>query len=88
MAIIEITIIPIGTASTGLSSYVADIQQVLKQAPEPIYYEMTSMSTIIEGIWTICSKLCGDFTRCRSITARRGFPPLLKLMTVVIGQAP
>ncbi|MCR8636264.1 MTH1187 family thiamine-binding protein [Paenibacillus radicis (ex Xue et al. 2023)] len=49
MAIIELTIIPIGTASTSLSQYVADIQQVLEQAPEPIHYQMTSMSTLIEG---------------------------------------
>jgi uncharacterized protein (TIGR00106 family) len=49
MAIMELTIIPIGTSSTSLSQYVADIQQVLKHADEPIQYEMTSMSTIIEG---------------------------------------
>ncbi|MBE1444296.1 MTH1187 family thiamine-binding protein [Paenibacillus sp. OAS669] len=49
MAIVELTIIPIGTATTSLSQYVADIQKVLEQASEPIHYEMTSMSTIIEG---------------------------------------
>lgn len=49
MAIAEITIIPIGTESTSLSSYVADIQKVLQQSPESIRYEMTAMSTIIEG---------------------------------------
>lgn len=49
MAIAEFTIIPIGTATPSLSQYVADIQEVLEQASEPIHYEMTSMSTIIEG---------------------------------------
>jgi uncharacterized protein (TIGR00106 family) len=49
VAIVELTIIPIGTKSTGLSQYVADIQQVLEQASEPVRYQMTSMSTIIEG---------------------------------------
>ncbi|WP_282938878.1 MTH1187 family thiamine-binding protein [Paenibacillus sp. RC67] len=49
MAIVEFTIIPIGTATPSLSQYVADIQEVLEQASEPIHYEMTSMSTIIEG---------------------------------------
>ncbi|ULL19378.1 thiamine-binding protein [Paenibacillus sp. H1-7] len=49
MAIAELTIIPIGTNTTSLSQYVADIQQVLEQAEEPIHYEMTAMSTIIEG---------------------------------------
>ncbi|TDF97008.1 MTH1187 family thiamine-binding protein [Paenibacillus piri] len=49
MAIVELTIIPIGTASTSLSQYVADIQQVLEQAAEPVHFQMTAMSTIIEG---------------------------------------
>jgi len=49
MAIVELTIIPIGTSTPSLSQYVADIQQVLEEAAEPIRYEMTAMSTIIEG---------------------------------------
>lgn len=48
MAIAEVTIIPIGTASTSLSSYVADLQRVLEQQNN-IQYTLTSMSTIIEG---------------------------------------
>ncbi|MCR8658986.1 MTH1187 family thiamine-binding protein [Paenibacillus endoradicis] len=48
MAIAEVTVIPIGTASTSLSSYVADLQRVLEQQSN-IQYTLTSMSTIIEG---------------------------------------
>ncbi|MBU5347538.1 hypothetical protein AK95_26435 [Paenibacillus sp. LC231] len=48
MAIAEVTVIPIGTATTSLSSYVAEMQRVLKQQ-DGISYELTSMSTIIEG---------------------------------------
>ncbi|WP_028594491.1 MTH1187 family thiamine-binding protein [Paenibacillus assamensis] len=48
MAIAEVTIIPIGTATTSLSHYVAHMQRVLAQQ-EGISYELTSMSTIIEG---------------------------------------
>jgi len=48
LAIAEVTIIPIGTASTSLSSYVADLQRVLEQQNN-IQYTLTSMSTIIEG---------------------------------------
>ncbi|KOP65157.1 hypothetical protein AMS62_07780 [Bacillus sp. FJAT-18019] len=48
MAIAEVTVIPIGTATTSLSSYVAEMQRILKQQ-EGISYELTSMSTIIEG---------------------------------------
>lgn len=48
MAIAEVTVIPIGTGSTSLSSYVAEMQKVLREQ-EGITYELTSMSTIIEG---------------------------------------
>jgi uncharacterized protein (TIGR00106 family) len=49
MAIAEVTIIPIGTESTSLSSYVADLQKLLQEAPENIKFQLTPMSTIIEG---------------------------------------
>jgi uncharacterized protein (TIGR00106 family) len=49
MAIVEVTIIPIGTGTTSLSSYVVDLVKELEQAPESIHYELTAMSTIIEG---------------------------------------
>lgn len=48
LAIAEVTVIPIGTATTSLSSYVAEMQRILKQQ-DGITYELTSMSTIIEG---------------------------------------
>ncbi|MEX2462335.1 MAG: MTH1187 family thiamine-binding protein [Paenibacillaceae bacterium] len=49
MAIAEVTIIPIGTQSTSLSSYVANLVKELENAPESITFELTAMSTIIEG---------------------------------------
>ncbi len=48
MVIAEVTVIPIGTGSTSLSSYVVELQRVL-QKQEGIQYTLTSMSTIIEG---------------------------------------
>ncbi|GGN99795.1 MTH1187 family thiamine-binding protein [Saccharibacillus kuerlensis] len=48
MAIAEVTIIPIGTGTTSLSAYVANMQRKLETL-EGIQYELTSMSTIIEG---------------------------------------
>ena len=60
MAIAEVTIIPIGTGSTSLSPYVADLQRVL-QKQEGIQYTLTSMSTIIEGplerVWQVIAEL-------------------------------
>lgn len=48
MAIAEITVIPVGTGSTSLSRYVADMQRAIDQV-EGITYELTAMGTIIEG---------------------------------------
>ncbi|MEK8131367.1 MTH1187 family thiamine-binding protein [Paenibacillus filicis] len=51
MAIAEITIIPVGTESTSLSAYVAELHTYLteQQASGSILFEMTAMSTILEG---------------------------------------
>jgi uncharacterized protein (TIGR00106 family) len=48
MAIAEVTVIPIGTGSTSLSAYVADMQRVL-DTQQGITVQLTPMSTIIEG---------------------------------------
>lgn len=48
MPIAEITVIPIGTGSTSLSRFVADMQRTLERV-EGITYELTSMGTIVEG---------------------------------------
>ncbi|NLO89278.1 MAG: MTH1187 family thiamine-binding protein [Clostridia bacterium] len=48
MAVCEITIIPLGTGSPSVSSYVADCHRVL-QKTEGIKYQLTAMGTIIEG---------------------------------------
>ena len=47
MAILEISIVPIGTKDTSLSSYVADCIRILKK--KKVHYELTSMGTNIEG---------------------------------------
>lgn len=48
MALVEITVIPLGTDSTSLSDYVAGCVQVLKQAQD-VSYQLTPMGTVIEG---------------------------------------
>lgn len=49
MAIVQVTIVPLGTGTTSVSGYVAATQQVLEEAVEAISYQLTPMSTIIEG---------------------------------------
>ena len=48
MAVVEVTIAPIGTAGPSVSSYVAACHEVLRQE-QGIKYQLTPMSTVIEG---------------------------------------
>ena len=47
MAILEISVVPIGKKETSLSSYVAECLKILKK--EKIRYELSSMGTNMEG---------------------------------------
>ncbi|KPL58555.1 MTH1187 family thiamine-binding protein [Rossellomorea vietnamensis] len=51
MAIVDVTVIPIGTESPSVSSYVADLHRILKGYEEEgkIRFQLTPMNTIIEG---------------------------------------
>ncbi len=47
MAVVEITIVPVGTEGPSLSDYVAEALEVLED--EGVKYELTSTGTILEG---------------------------------------
>jgi len=47
MAIVEVTITPLGTQTPSVSYYVAEVHKVLDQSN--LKYQLTPMSTIIEG---------------------------------------
>ena len=48
MAIIDISIVPVGTAGPSVSEFVVGAVQILQDEPG-IKYELTAMNTIIEG---------------------------------------
>ena len=48
MAMIDISIVPVGTAKPSVSEFVADAVRILQNEPG-IKYELTAMNTIIEG---------------------------------------
>jgi uncharacterized protein (TIGR00106 family) len=48
MAIIDISVVPVGTQSPSVSHYVAGAVRILKDEPG-IKYELTAMNTIIQG---------------------------------------
>jgi uncharacterized protein (TIGR00106 family) len=47
MAIVEISIVPLGTKSSSLSTYVANVLRVLEESS--LQYELTPMGTIVSG---------------------------------------
>ncbi|MFD2704278.1 MTH1187 family thiamine-binding protein [Salibacterium lacus] len=49
MAIVDITVVPVGTASTSISEDVAAMQQVLDNHSEKINSQLTPMGTVLEG---------------------------------------
>jgi uncharacterized protein (TIGR00106 family) len=49
MAIIDVTVIPLGTSTPSVSEYVVEIQKVLQRYEGKIKFQLTPMSTLIEG---------------------------------------
>ncbi|OWZ84523.1 MTH1187 family thiamine-binding protein [Natranaerobius trueperi] len=56
MAIVEVTVAPLGTESTSISSYVAGCQKILEKQ-DKVKYTLTPMGTILEGDLNDCMKL-------------------------------
>ena len=48
MAMVEVSIVPVGTPTPSVSQYVAEAVRIL-QNEKDIKYELTAMGTIIEG---------------------------------------
>lgn len=47
MAIVEVSIVPLGTSDTSLSKYVARVLEVVEESQ--LKYEITAMGTILNG---------------------------------------
>ena len=48
MAMMEVSVVPVGTPTPSVSQYVAGAIQVLRGEPD-VKYELTAMGTIVEG---------------------------------------
>ncbi len=59
MAVVEVSIIPLGVPGTSLSSHVARVLKVLQESS--LKFELTAMGTIINGdleeIWQVLKKM-------------------------------
>jgi uncharacterized protein (TIGR00106 family) len=47
MAVVFVTVAPLGTATSSLSPYVAGVERILRQSG--LKHELTAMGTIVEG---------------------------------------
>jgi len=77
MAIMEISVVPIGTKETTLSSYVADCLRVLKQ--EKVHYELTAMGTNIEGDLKDLIKIA---LKMHEVPFKKGAPRVLTTLKI------
>jgi len=59
MAVMEISILPVGTRGPSVSRYVARAIGVLKRTPG-IKYELTAMGTIVEGDLDVIMRLARE----------------------------
>ncbi len=48
MAVVEVSIVPLGTGTPSVSKHVARVVKVLRMEPD-VKYDQTAMGTIIEG---------------------------------------
>ena len=61
MAIMEISIVPIGTGSTSISPFVAECAKIVDE--QGLKYEVTSMGTEVEGAVDALLKLAAQMHR-------------------------
>jgi uncharacterized protein (TIGR00106 family) len=47
MAVIQFSVVPLGTATTSLSAYVAEVHRALQQSG--VKHQLTPMGTVLEG---------------------------------------
>lgn len=73
MAVVQVSIVPIGVSGTSLSAYVARALRVLQESP--LEYQLTAMGTIISGdldlIWDVLRKMhesCFELDAPRMLT--------------------
>ena len=77
MAILEISIVPIGIKGSSLSSYVADCVRILKE--EKVHYELTAMGTNLEGNLENLIKIV---LRMHEVPFKKGAPRVLTTLKI------
>jgi uncharacterized protein (TIGR00106 family) len=77
MAILEISVVPIGMKGSSLSPYVADCIRVLQK--EKVHFEMTAMGTNVEGD---LKKLLKIAAKMHEVPFRKGAPRVVTTLKI------
>ena len=77
MAILEISVVPIGIRGSSLSAYVADCIRVLRK--ERVPFEMTAMGTNVEGD---LKKLMKIAAKMHEVPFKKGAPRVVTTLKI------
>lgn len=77
MAIVQFSVVPLGTGDTSLSSYVADVHDVLSKSGLPC--QLTPMGTIIEGP---LEEVLGVIAKVHQLPFARGAGRVMTLINI------
>jgi uncharacterized protein (TIGR00106 family) len=73
MAVVEISVAPLGTATPGVSEYVAACVEIV--AASGLKYQLTPMGTVIEGEIDAVLPVCAACMRFHLTRARKECQP-------------
>ncbi|HEV2358954.1 MAG TPA: MTH1187 family thiamine-binding protein [bacterium] len=77
MAIMAISVTPIGTASTGVGEFVAEAVRVIERSG--LRYELNAMHTVVEGDLAALLRLVGDIHGALFARGARRLSTVIKL---------
>ena len=77
MAIVQFSVVPLGTGSTSLSHYVAQIHRLLQDSG--VKHQLTPMGTILEGP---LEELLAVIRRCHQVPFDQGAQRVMTLIDI------
>jgi uncharacterized protein (TIGR00106 family) len=77
MAIIQFTVVPLGTGSTSISPYVAQVHKVLQQSG--VKHTLTPMGTVLEGP---LPRLLEVIQQCHEVPFDQGAQRVMTLINI------
>lgn len=77
MALMEITVIPVGTSTPSIGDYIADVVTFLKQ--EGIQHKLTDMGSLVEGD---VDELLRIATKLHQVPFAKGIQRVMTIITI------